>query len=97
MGGKEVDSLLSKMVCDCVAESGVDVKMPDVKLQIFSPMGMGADPALANAFEAMKMTQEEAMRTMAEQRNSDGTWICSECGQTGNTGKFCPNCGKAMS
>ena len=97
MGGKEVDSLLSKMVCDCVAESGVDFKMPEVKLQIFSTMGMVTDPALANAFETMKVAQEEAMRTMAEQRNSDGTWICSECGQTGNTGKFCPNCGKAMS
>ena len=73
MGGKEVEGLLSKMVCDCVAESGVDVKMPEVKLKLFSPMGMGADPSLSDAF-----------------------WTCSECGQTGNTGKFCPNCGKAM-
>ena len=95
MGGKEVDSLLSKMVSDCVTESGVDVKMPDVKMQVFSNLGMEQDPLLVNAFAGMRKAQEAfaAAGTQAVQRDADGTWTCSECGQTGNTGKFCPNCG----
>ena len=93
MGGQEIDSLLSKMVCDCVSESGVDVKMPDVKLQIFSTMGMGVNPSAANTFEGIRMDHEAAMGTQAVQEDAQGTWICSECGQKGNAGKFCQNCG----
>ncbi len=93
MGGKEVDSLLSKMVCACVIESGVDVKMPDVKLRIFSTMGMGQDPSLTKAFDGMRMAREAAMEAQAVQKDAPGTWTCSECGQAGNTGKFCQNCG----
>lgn len=93
MGGQEIDSLLSKMVCDCVSESGVDVKMPDVKLQIFSTMGMGVNPSTANAFEGIRMDHEAAMGTQAVQEDAQGTWTCSECGQKGNAGKFCQNCG----
>ena len=93
MGGKEVDSLLSKMVSDCVTESGVDVKMPEVKFQDFSPLGMGADPSAANAFGGIMPAQKAAVAAQSAQRDADGTWACSECGQTGNAGKFCPNRG----
>ena len=93
MGGDEVSSLLSKMVGDCVAGSGVDVKMPEVKYQEFSPLGMGADPSLTNAFKGIMPAQKAAVAAQTVQRDADGTWTCSECGQTGNTGKFCPNCG----
>ena len=93
MGGKEVDSLLSKMVCDCVTESGVDVKMPDVKIQNFSTMGMGQDPSLTKEFEGIRKAQEAAVGAPAVQKDAHGTWTCDECGQAGNTGKFCPNCG----
>ena len=93
MGGKEVDSLLSKMVCDCVTESGVDVKMPDVKIQNFSTMGMGQDPSLTKEFEGIRKAKEAAVGAPAVQKDAHGTWTCDECGQAGNTGKFCPNCG----
>ncbi len=93
MGGDEVSSLLSKMVGDCVAGSGVDVKMPEVKFQDFSPLGMGADPSLTNAFEGIMPARKAAVAAQTVQRDADGTWTCSECGQTGNAGKFCPNCG----
>lgn len=29
----------------------------------------------------------------AQDQPDDGTWTCQSCGQTGNTSKFCPNCG----
>lgn len=105
MGGKEIDSLLSGLVCDCVCESGVDVKMPEVKLQVFSAMGMGQDPSTVNMFEGFGMAQKaaagtqgvqpKAVGTQGVQPAADGTWICGECGHSGNTGKFCPNCGSA--
>ncbi|MBO5577235.1 MAG: hypothetical protein J5956_13200 [Ruminococcus sp.] len=27
------------------------------------------------------------------QQQGEGTWVCSECGCSGNTGKYCPQCG----
>jgi len=104
MGGKEVYRILSKLVCDCVTESGVDVKMPEVKFQMFSTMGMGQDPSAVNVFPSLKMAQEAAAKAQAEggdtalpvQQDAQSTWKCKECGQEGNTGKFCPNCGYPM-
>lgn len=41
--------------------------------------------------EGEENASEPETTTQAE--NADGTWTCPQCGQTGNTGKFCSNCG----
>ena len=40
-----------------------------------------------------QMAREAAMEAQAVQKDAPGTWTCNECGQAGNTGKFCQNCG----
>lgn len=60
--------------------------------------GMGA----IGAFMGMGMAQNAAgsaatnLFGMAQQQQPapTGGWTCSACGQTGNTGKFCTNCGQ---
>ena len=60
----------------------------------FAGMGMGGNVAggFMGAASSTNAAQMEQQRREAEQKAQQG-WSCS-CGQTGNTGKFCSNCGK---
>lgn len=57
----------------------------------FFGMNMAQNAGGANAERLFAMSGE-AQRSAAQPASSD-SWTCS-CGKTGNTGKFCPECGK---
>ena len=58
----------------------------------FVGMGMAQNAGGANAANLFAMGQQQAPQ-QAQQPASAAGWSC-ECGQSGNTGKFCTNCGK---
>ena len=49
------------------------------------------DKALDRIFNGKKKTETEAEQPAA--KKAGATWTCEECGKTGNTGKFCADCG----
>lgn len=61
----------------------------------FMGMGMAQNAGGANAANlfAMGQQQQAAAAAAAVSAPAAAGWNC-ECGQTGNTGKFCQNCGK---
>lgn len=58
----------------------------------FVGMGMAQNAGGANAANLFAMGQQQAPQ-QAQQPAAATGWSC-ECGQDGNTGKFCTNCGK---
>ena len=58
----------------------------------FVGMGMAQNAGGANAANLFAMGQQQAPQQAQQQAAATG-WSC-ECGQDGNTGKFCTNCGK---
>ena len=64
----------------------------------FMGMNMAQNAGGINANNLFAMSQQQQMQQaqmqqQAPQRQESG-WKCESCGQTGNTGKFCANCGK---
>ena len=55
-------------------------------------MGMGMAGGMAGA-QMGTLYQQGAQQQAAQAAPAAAGWTCS-CGQTGNTGKFCANCGK---
>ena len=105
LGGAEVDREISDMIYEVVTKSGVKVDMPYINcfanaqpLATQTPpmmqfMGMGM--ALAAAGTASSEPAPDTSRVSSPAAyNSDGTWNCPSCGETGLTGKFCPGCGR---
>ncbi len=104
MGGKEVDKEISRLICECVEVSGAEIEVSTANPYLYTVdqannqpesipfMGIGT-----NQMAALQMQQTmDAMRaesnTSPAKAQSNGPWNCS-CGQTGLTGKFCPECG----
>jgi len=99
MGGKEVDQTLTKLINECVSQSGAEIEISTVNPYLSTVsdgtsgtmtgfMGMGT-------FHALNAAQEAP----ADNTSSDAsctTWNC-KCGQTGLTSKFCPECGNPRS
>ena len=56
---------------------------------------MGNDNKKRSKQEEEQLREENRARAEEIKRQSqdDGTWTCPECGHTGNTGKFCEECG----
>ena len=44
-----------------------------------------------------EVVEEEAQEVAAEKTIAVEAWTCEECGKTGNTGKFCDDCGASLS
>ena len=60
----------------------------------FVGMGFAQGSGGANAAGLFAMGQEQNQKQAgAPAQNADGAWNCA-CGKTGNTGKFCSECGK---
>lgn len=99
MGGKEVDQILTKLINECVSQSGAEIEISTVNPYLATVsdgtsgtmtgfMGMGT-------FHALNVAQQAP----ADNTSSDAsctTWNC-KCGQTGLTSKFCPECGNPRS
>ncbi len=53
------------------------------------------DEGIDGAFNKKKKDKQKANEETEaeEERTASGTWTCPECGNTGNTGKFCNECG----
>ena len=63
----------------------------------FAGLGMAQQAGGVNVGQMMQ--QAQAQQQAAPQMQAPGAaksgWTCPTCGQTGNTGKFCPGCGSA--
>ena len=99
MGGKEVDKAISELIKECVAASGANIEVSTANpyLAPATQGGMPVTPSAVNGFMGMGMfmSMNQAKRTPAPDTSEpapSGPWDCP-CGKTGNTGKFCPECG----
>ena len=99
MGGKEVDKAISELIKECVAASGANIEVSTANpyLAPATQGGMPVTPSAVNGFMGMGMfmSMNQAKQTLAPDTSEpapSGPWDCP-CGKTGNTGKFCPECG----
>ena len=104
MGGKEVDKEISRLICECVEASGAKIEVSAANPYLHTIDQANKQPEAIpfmgigmNQMAALQMQQTmDAMRagsnTSPAKAQSNGPWNCS-CGQTGLTGKFCPECG----
>ena len=46
-----------------------------------------------NVIDGKKKNKKDKDGKTATEEKADATWTCPECGKTGNTGKFCAECG----
>lgn len=69
-------------------------KNPGGATNSFVGMGMGMGAA-GNFTQSTSVANQKQMEEAAEKKKEAETtgWTCPKCGQTGNTGKFCSNCG----
>ncbi|MCI1903622.1 MAG: SPFH domain-containing protein [Enterococcaceae bacterium] len=69
-------------------------KNPGGATNSFVGMGMGMGAA-GNFTQSTSAANQKQMEEAAEKKKEAETngWTCPKCGQTGNTGKFCSNCG----
>ena len=105
MGGSEVERAISKMINECVTASGAEADLPEVNPYVAAQNNQVNTPSIPNAFMGMNMAmfahpglvqQPPSGQTSHNDSRpapvSDGPWDC-KCGEKGNTGKFCPECG----
>lgn len=97
MGGKEVDKAISMLIRECVAASGAHIEVSTVNpflapvTQGGMPGAPGAMPQIMGMGTFMNQTPQTPATGTSEPAPT-GPWDCP-CGQKGNTGKFCPECG----
>ena len=103
MGGAEVEKKLSDMINECVLQSGITVAMPQYNPYTAAQNNGNSDNAQPmNAFIGMGMGMFKSMpgaQGIVNQTSASGPapvsnepWEC-KCGEKGNTGKFCTECG----
>ena len=62
----------------------------------FAGLGMAQQAGGVNVGQMMQQAQaQQAAPQMQAPGAAKSGWTCPTCGQTGNTGKFCPGCGSA--
>ena len=94
MGGKEVDKAISMLIRECVAASGANIEISTVN-SFLAPATQGGMPGAPGAmpqFMGMGTFMNQTPATDTSEPAPTGPWDCP-CGQKGNTGKFCPECG----
>ena len=94
MGGKEVDKAISMLIRECVAASGANIEISTVNpfLAPATQGGMPGAPGAMPQFMGMGTFMNQTPATDTSEPAPTGPWDCP-CGQKGNTGKFCPECG----
>ena len=99
MGGSEVDKQLSELIKECVKLSGAKIEVSTANPYLYTAAEQpGAMPFVGMDMNQMAAVQMKNMYAMsstpasAAPGNPDEPWNCP-CGQTGLTGKFCPECG----
>ena len=94
MGGKEVDKAISMLIRECVAASGANIEISTVNpfLAPATQGGMPGAPGAMPQFMGLGTFMNQTPATDTSEPAPTGPWDCP-CGQKGNTGKFCPECG----
>lgn len=87
--GTLVDATADSMRAAAANEGGMGAAMGYMGMNMANQAGAGLAQELARQAAA----QPHPAAAPATQTGAAGTWTCS-CGQSGNTGKFCSNCGK---
>lgn len=87
--GTLVDATADSMRAAAANEGGMGAAMGYMGMNMANQAGAGLAQELARQAAA----QPHPAAAPATQIGAAGTWTCS-CGQSGNTGKFCSNCGK---
>ena len=87
--GTIVDATADSMRTAAANEGGMGAAMGYMGMNMANQAGVGLAQELARQAAA----QPHPAAAPATQTGAAGTWTCS-CGQSGNTGKFCSNCGK---
>ena len=87
--GTIVDATADSMRTAAANEGGMGAAMGYMGMNMANQAGVGLAQELARQAAA----QPHPAAAPATQTGAAGTWTCS-CGHTGNTGKFCSNCGK---
>lgn len=87
--GTIVDATADSMRTAAANEGGMGAVMGYMGMNMANQAGVGLAQELARQAAA----QPHPAAAPATQTGAAGIWTCS-CGQSGNTGKFCSNCGK---
>ena len=73
-------------------------KNPNGAMMGFAGMGMAQQAGGVNVGQLMQQAQAQQQSQAAQMQAPSAAaagWTCPSCGQAGNTGKFCGNCGTA--
>lgn len=89
--------VLAVFTCTCADAQGVLGRIANrAKNAAEEAVSNKVENAITDAINNAGQEGEENAsepETTTQAENADGTWTCPQCGQTGNTGKFCSNCG----
>ena len=80
-----------------LGERAVDRAKSSVKNRVENKVDDKVDEQVDNLFnigkKKPKKNNEEEEQTQSSSKSQSNGWSCDECGKTGNTGKFCAECG----
>jgi len=96
----EEQSIIYKLVDECVAQSGLSEQVKALAMpgpgpnDMFNPL-MSGFMGMGMVSPGNQQTQQISEQISNEISNENSEWTCKACGQTGLTGKFCYNCGSS--
>ena len=84
LGGEKVDDEITALINECVTKSGAKVELSND-----NPYIAGTQPLANTGFWGMKALEDLVAQNQV--------WTCKACNSTGQTGRFCSECGSPRS